>query len=197
MPSINTHAPTREEALQLLLEYNTSETLVNHAKAVEAVMRHMAAKNGEDPEVWGVIGLVHDLDYEHWPSEHCVKVRGILGEKGWPEPYIRAIVSHGWGLCSDVEPESTLEKTLYAIDELTGLVTACALVRPSRSVMDLEVKSVMKKWKQPSFAAGANRDVIERGAEMLGVELADLIADVIDGMRTVAPEIGLERRSSG
>ena len=135
--------------------------------------------------------MIHDLDYGRFPDQHCSKTREILEERGWPEEYIRAVVSHGWGLCSDEEPRTSLEKTLYAVDELTGLVAACALVRPSRSVMDLEVKSVMKKWKQKSFAAGANRDVIEKGASMLGCDLNTLIADVIAGMREVAATIGL------
>ena len=185
------NTPTREKALELLKKYNQSEALINHAKAVEGVMRYMARKYGEDEEKWGVVGLVHDLDYEMFPDEHCTKVREILEENWWPDDYVRAVVSHGWGLCSDVKPESLLEKTLYAVDELTGLVTACALVRPSRSVMDMKAKSVKKKWKQPSFAAGVNREVIARGAEMLGIELDELFTDVIMGMRDVADEIGL------
>jgi len=188
---MNTHIPTRTEALELLREYNSSDSLINHALAVEGVMRYMARKHGEDDEKWGVIGLAHDLDYERFPDQHCTKTREILESHGWPPDYVRAIVSHGWGLCSDVEPRTTLEKVLYAIDELTGFVTACALVRPSRSVMDLKVKSAKKKWKQKGFAAGANRDVIEKGAAMLGVELDELIADVIMGMRGVADDIGL------
>ncbi len=183
--------PTREAALSLLKEFNQNPALINHALAVEATMRYMARKHGEDEEKWGVIGLVHDLDYERFPGEHCKKTEQILRERQWPEEYIRAVVSHGWGICTDAEPQSLLEKTLYAVDELTGLVTACALVRPSRSVMDLAVPSVLKKWKQKSFAAGANRDVIAKGAAMLGVELDALIGDVIAGMREVAPEIGL------
>jgi predicted hydrolase (HD superfamily) len=142
-------------------------------------------------EKWGLIGLIHDLDYEKFPEQHCAKTAEILRERGWPEEYIRAIVSHGWGLCSDVEPQSRLEKTLYAIDELTGLVAACALVRPSKSVMDLEPSSVKKKWKQKGFAAGVNREVIQKGAAMLGIEVDALTADVIAGMREVAAEIGL------
>ncbi|MBT4485777.1 MAG: HD domain-containing protein [Candidatus Latescibacteria bacterium] len=185
------HTPTHEEALTLLKKYNHTDALINHAKAVEGVMKYMARKHGEDEEKWGIIGLAHDLDYEMFPEEHCVKVREILEENGWPEEYIRAVVSHGWGICSDVKPESLLEKTLYAVDELTGLVTACALVRPSGSVRDMKVKSVKKKWKQPSFAAGVNREVIANGAEMLGMELDELFADVIMGMRDVADEIGL------
>jgi len=190
---METHTPTRDEALSLLHEYTTDEALINHAKAVEAVMRYMARKMGYggEEDTWGVIGLVHDIDYQRFPEAHCSKAREILAERGWPGEYIRAVVSHGWGICSDVKPESDLEKVLYAIDELTGLVTACALVRPSRSVMDLTAKSVMKKWKQRSFAAGANREVIQQGADMLGVELTDLFTDTIMGMRDVAAEIGL------
>lgn len=185
------YTPTRADALKLLKQYNQSESLIKHALAVEGVMRHMARKYGEDEEKWGVIGLIHDLDYEKYPEQHCVKTREILEENDWPAEYVRAVISHGWGLCIDVEPRTRLEKTLYAIDELSGLVTACALVRPSKSVMDLKPKSVRKKWKQKGFAAGANREVIARGAEMLGVELNELFADVITGMRDVAPEIGL------
>jgi predicted hydrolase (HD superfamily) len=187
------HTPTREEALSLLKTYNANPALINHALAVEAVMRYIARKRGfaAGEEKWGIIGLVHDLDYEKFPEIHCTKSGEILRAAGWPDEYVRAVVSHGWGLCSDVEPLSTMEKTLYAIDELTGLVTACALVRPSRSVMDMEVSSVNKKWKQKAFAAGANREVIEKGARMLGVELNELISDTIQGMRDVAKEIGL------
>ena len=184
--------PTREEALLLLREYNKNEGLIKHALAVEAVMRYSARKRGEDEEKWGVIGLVHDLDYEQFPDQHCRKTEEILRSHNWPDDYIHAIVSHGWGICTDVEPQSEMEKILYAIDELTGLVVATALVRPSKSVMDMKVKSVKKKWKDKSFAAGVNRDVIEKGAEMLGVEVSELIEDTIMGMREVADEIGLK-----
>lgn len=189
---MNSKVPTREEAYQLLTEYNKSDGLIKHALAVEGVMRYFARKRGEDEEKWGVIGLVHDLDYEKFPEEHCKKSEEILKEKGWPQEYIRAVVSHGWGLCSDVEPQTELEKVLYAIDELTGLVATTALVRPSKSVMDVKVKSVKKKWKDKRFAAGVNRSVIEKGAEMLGVDLSELIADTIAGMQEVAEEIGLK-----
>ena len=185
------HIPTRAEALELLLEYNQSESLIKHAKAVEGVMRYIARTLGEDEEKWGVIGLVHDLDYEKFPEQHCQMTKKILEEKGWNEEYIRAILSHGWGTCTDVEPKTLLEKYLFAIDELTGLITAVALVRPSRSVMDMEVKSVKKKWKEKSFAAGANREIIAKGAEMLGISLDELIHLTIEGMKTVANDIGL------
>jgi putative nucleotidyltransferase with HDIG domain len=184
--------PTREEALAILQEYNKSDSLLKHAFAVEGVMRSVARKRGEDEDKWGIIGLIHDLDYEKYPDQHCTKTREILQEHNWPEEYIRAAVSHGWGLCSDVEPQSVLEKTLYAIDELTGLVTASVLVRPSKSVMDLTVKSVKKKWKSPAFAAGVDRSIIEKGAKMLGVEVGELIEDTIKGMQEVAEAIGLK-----
>jgi len=183
--------PTYDEALSLFKEFNQSESLLKHAYCVEGVMRYMARKAGEDEEKWGIVGLMHDLDYERFPEQHCRKAQEILEERGWPEEYIRAIVSHGWGICSDVEPQSKMEKTLYAVDELTGLIIAVALVRPSRSVADLEAKSVMKKWKDKAFAAGVNRSVIEKGTAMLGVELTELVTDVIMGMRQVADRIGL------
>ena len=185
------HIATRDEAFALLKEYNHSSSLIKHALSVEGVMRYMARKRGEDEEKWGIIGLVHDLDYERYPQQHCQKTKEILEERGWPEDYIRAIMSHGWGLVTDVEPQQEMEKVLYAIDELTGLVTAAALVRPSKSVLDMKVKSVTKKWKDKSFAAGANREVIANGAQMLGMELGNLFEDVIMGMREVSGEIGL------
>ena len=184
--------PTRDEALALLQQYNENEALIRHALAVEAVMRHWARKQGQDEEKWGVVGLVHDLDYERFPEQHCHKTEDILRGQGWPEEYIRAVLSHGWQICTDVEPQSELEKVLYAMDELTGLVAATALVRPSRSVLDMKPKSVKKKWKDKSFAAGVDREIIERGAAMLGVEVADLIAEAIEAMREVADEIGLK-----
>jgi len=186
------NSPTREEAYALLTEYNRNDRLIAHALAVEAVMRHMARKRGEDEEKWGVIGLVHDLDYEQYPEEHCQQSERILREHAWPEDYIHAVVSHGWGICTDVEPVHEMEKVLYAIDELTGLVTACVLVRPSKSLHDLKVKSVNKKWKDKSFAAGANREIIQKGVDMLGMERSELIADVIEGMKAAAETLGLD-----
>ncbi len=186
------NVPTREQAMNLLREHNSSQSLINHALSVEAVMRHLASKHGEDPDKWGIIGLIHDLDYERYPDKHCTMTHMILAGLGWPHDYIHAVMSHAWGICTDVEPTHIMEKYLYAIDELTGLVTACVLVRPSKSLSDLKVKSVKKKWKTKHFAAGASREVMEKGAEMLGVEISELIQDVIDGMRTVAGEIGLD-----
>ncbi|MCK5487588.1 MAG: HDIG domain-containing metalloprotein [Desulfobacterales bacterium] len=189
---MGSQAPTREETLTLLKQYNKNESLIKHAMAVEGVMRYMARKRGEDEEKWGVIGLIHDLDYEQFPDQHCKKTEEILRENDWPEEYIRAVISHGWGICTDIKPESEMEMVLYAIDELTGLVVTSALVRPSKSVMDMKAKSVKKKWKQKQFAAGVDRSIIEKGAEMLGVELSELITDTIMGMRDVAEEIGLK-----
>ena len=161
--------------------------------AVEAVMRHFAELFGEpDVEKWAIIGLVHDLDYEMYPDQHCQKVREILMDEGWPEDYIRAIQSHGWGICSDVEPVEKMEKVLYTIDELTGLIAATALLRPSKSILDLKAKSVKKKWNQKSFAAGVNREIIEKGLELLGMERDFIIEETIKGMQKVAEEIGLK-----
>jgi len=184
--------PTRDEAWRLFKKYNESESLTKHALAVEGVMRYMAKKYGEDEEKWGLVGLVHDLDYEKFPDQHCKKTEEILRENRWPEELIRAVISHGWQIVTDVEPKSLMEKTLYAIDELTGLVVTSALVRPSRSVLDIKAKSVKKKWKDKRFAAGVNREVIEKGAEMLNVEISELITDTIMGMREVAEDIGLK-----
>ena len=183
---------TREKALALLKQYNQNESLIKHALAVEGVMRYFARQRGEDEDKWGMIGLIHDLDYEQFPDQHCHKTEEILCENNWPEEYIRAVVSHGWGICTDVKPESEMEKVLYTIDELTGLVVTTVLVRPSKSVMDVKTKSVKKKWKDKRFAAGVDRSIIEKGAKMLGIELPDLINDTILGMREVAEEIGLK-----
>lgn len=187
------YIPTREEAFQLLKEYNKSESLIKHALAVEAVMLHFAELLGEeDKEKWAVIGLIHDLDYEMYPDQHCIKTKEILRERNWPEEYIRTIMSHGWGICTDVEPRETIDKVLYTVDELTGLIAATALVRPSKSILDLKPKSVKKKWKQASFAAGVDRSIIEKGADMLGMDLNTVIAETIKGMQKVAEEIGLK-----
>ena len=183
--------PTRDETLALLTSHNTTDRSLSHALAVEAVMRHFARAAGEDEDLWGVVGLIHDVDYEQFPDQHCRKAPEILAAHGWPAELIRAVVSHGWGICSDVEPLTRMEKVLYAIDELTGLVAAVALVRPSRSLADLKAKSVRKKWKDKRFAAGVDREVIQKGADMLDMELSELIAEVIEGMKPVADQIGL------
>ena len=183
---------TRESAWELLNGHVHEDNLIRHALSVEAVMRYFAGEFGEDVEEWGVIGLCHDIDYEAYPTEHLSHAGEILQEAGWPQEYIRAVLSHGWGICSDVEPLTKLEKTLFTIDELTGLVAASALVRPSRSVLDMKVKSVKKKWNARAFSAGVDRSVIEKGAGMLGMELGQVIEWTIMGMRSVADEIGLK-----
>ena len=189
--------PTREEALALLREWNANESLVKHALAVEATLRAMARARGEDVEFWGAVGLVHDLDYERFPEKHPHEGARILRERGWPEEAVHAVLSHAWGLVSDVEPVHTMEKVLYAIDELTGLVTAAVLVRPSKNLADLSVSSLKKKWKDRGFAAGANRDVISKGAEMLALSLDDLMAEVIAGMSEAAAALGLDGSAGG
>ncbi|TVQ36965.1 MAG: hydrolase [Spirochaetaceae bacterium] len=183
--------PTRDQALSLLQQYTKTESLLNHARAVEAVMRYCARKRGYDEEQWGVIGLVHDLDWEMYPTEHCIRTEKILRDAGWPDDYVRAVLSHAWGMFTDVQPQHEMEKVLYTIDELTGLVTATALMRPSKSVLDMQTRSVRKKWKDKSFAAGVNRSVVEKGAEMLGVSIDQAIEDTIMGMREAADDIGL------
>jgi putative nucleotidyltransferase with HDIG domain len=184
--------PNREEAWKLFTSHTKSDNLIKHALAVEAVMRHFARKFGEDEEFWGVVGLVHDIDYEEHPDQHCKKCADILNSAGWPPEYLHAVQSHGWGICSDVEPVHRMEKVLFAADELTGLITATALVRPSRSILDMTAKSVKKKWGAKAFSAGVDRGIIEKGAGMLGMELSDLITETILGMRTVAKELDLE-----
>lgn len=182
---------SREAAFSLLQEYVKTDSLIRHAVTVEAVMRHFAAKFNEDAEKWSIVGLLHDIDFEMYPEEHCFKTRAILEPRNWPEEYIRAIESHGYKLVNEVEPVTNMEKVLYTIDELTGLISATALMRPSKSVLDLTVKSVKKKWKQTSFAAGVNRAVIEEGANMLGMSLEEVMEETILAMRKVADQIEL------
>ncbi len=188
---MNTRTPSRDEAWALLCRYTETDTLRRHALAVEGVMRYFAPRHDGDPDIWGVVGLVHDLDYEKWPEEHCLHTKRILEEENWPPELVRAVLSHAWGVCTDLEPETPMERVLYAVDELTGLVAATALVRPSRSVLEVGVKSVKKKWKNARFAAGVDRGIIEQGAERLDMPLAELITETIEGMRQVAADIGL------
>ncbi|MDD3920244.1 MAG: HDIG domain-containing protein [Eubacteriales bacterium] len=182
---------TREEAFAALKKYNESHALVVHGLAVEGVMREFAAQAGEDVEYWGMVGLLHDIDYEKWPEEHCKKAPELLAAEGFDADFIHAVVSHGWKLCADVEPTLYMEKVLYTIDELTGLINANALMRPSKSVLDMETKSVKKKFKDKGFAAGVNRDVINEGCTMLGKTLDEVIDVTLAGMRNVADAIGL------
>ncbi len=181
----------REKALALLRQYNESEALVRHGMQVEAIMRFYARQAGEDPEYWGCVGLLHDVDYERYPEEHCKKAVEILQNAGYDEAFIHAVVSHGFGLVTDVEPQLYMEKVLYTIDELSGLINAAAIMRPSRSVMDLEVKSVKKKFKDKKFAAGVDRQVILDGCQRLGAELDQVMEQCILGMRENHEEIGL------
>lgn len=185
----------RDKAIELFKKYNSEESLFKHALSVEAVMRYFARKNKEDEDEWGMVGLLHDMDYEMYPNEHCIKVKEILEKENLPESFIRAIQSHGFEICVDIEPISDMEKTLYAVDELAGFITACALVRPSKSVEDMEVKSVKKKLKNKNFAAKVDRDVINKGAERLGISLDELIQETINALIPVQEEIGLEKIS--
>lgn len=178
--------PNREEAWKVLTEYNQDEFHLQHAETVEGVMRWYAEQLGYGDEVdfWGVVGLLHDLDFERWPEQHCQKVQEIMRELGYDERLIHAVASHGYGICSDIQPEHQMEKVLYATDELSGLIGAAALMRPSKSVQDMEVKSLKKKFKTASFAAGCSREVIKNGAEMLGWELDYLFEQTILAMRS-------------
>ena len=184
--------PTRDEAMALFLTHNQQENLLKHALAVEAALRHFAGLFGEDEEKWGIIGLCHDLDYEKYPDRHCQMTKVMLEEAGWPEDWVRGVLAHGWKICTDVEPSAPMEKVIYTVDELTGLIMAAALMRPSRSLMDLELKSVKKKWKDKAFAAGVRRDIIQEGADMLGMPLDDVINETIMGLREAAEALGLK-----
>ncbi len=182
---------TREQAYDLLSKYNKDDALIKHALAVEAVMRYFARKKGEDEEYWGNVGLIHDIDYELYPDEHCHKSKEILEQEGVDDDIIHAVISHGWNICIDVEPTRYMEKVLYTIDELTGLINATVLMRPNKSIMDLGVKSVKKKFKSKSFAAGVNREIILNGCEMIDMDLDTVIEWTIEGMKEAAEELGL------
>jgi putative nucleotidyltransferase with HDIG domain len=182
--------PPRAEALALMHEHVRSESLRRHMYAVEAACRAYARQWGEDEEPYGIAGLLHDFDYEAHPDEHPLYGAEVLREQGYPEDVVRAILSH-YAARSGVTPESRMERTLWACDEITGLITAAALVRPSKSIMDLKAKSVLKKMKDRAFAAGVDREEVRHAAEALGVDLAEHIQFVIDAMREVADELGL------
>ncbi len=177
---------TREEAWDLLTEYNKEEFHLQHAQTVEQTMRYFADKlgYGDEKDFWGIVGLLHDLDFEQFPEQHCIKSQEIMRERGVDEKIIHATASHGYGITVDIKPEHEMEKVLYAVDELTGLIGAVVLMRPSKSVQDLELKSVKKKFKSKGFAAGCDREVIQRGADMLGITLDELICQTIDALRT-------------
>lgn len=177
---------TREEAWELLTEYNQDEFHILHAQTAENTMRYFARELGfaDEEDFWGIAGLLHDLDFEKYPEEHCIKSQEIMKERGIDEKIIHATASHGYAITVDIKPEHKMEKVLYAVDELTGLIGAVVLMRPSKSVQDLTLKSVKKKYKSKNFAAGCSREVIERGADMLGWTLEDLIQRTIDALKT-------------
>ena len=176
----------RQEALELLKKYNKEPFHIQHGLTVEGVMRWYAQNlgYGNEADYWATVGLLHDIDFELYPDEHCKKAPELLKEAGLSDDFIHSVCSHGYGLCSDIEPKHEMEKVLFAVDELTGLIGAAAIMRPSKSVMDMETKSLKKKFKDKRFAAGCSRDVIEQGAERLGVELDKLFADTIEAMRS-------------
>lgn len=180
---------TREEAMALLKKYNQEPFHIQHALTVEGVMRWSAKENQEDEEFWGIAGLLHDVDFEKWPDQHCKKAPELLAEIGTSEELVHAVCSHGYGICSDVEPELLMEKIMFAADELTGLIWAAALMRPSKSVMDMEVKSIKKKFKDKRFAAGCSREIIQKGADMLGWELTELFEKTLEAMRSCEAQI--------
>lgn len=177
--------PTREEAWEVLCEYNQDEFHLKHARTVESIMRWFAKKDGfeNEEDFWGIAGLLHDLDFEKYPEEHCIRVQEIMKEKGWDEHLIHAVASHGYGITVDVKPEHLMEKTLFTIDELSGLIGAAVLVLPTKDIHDLQLKTVKKKFKDKRFAAGCSRDIISQGCEMLGRPLDDVMADTLAAMQ--------------
>ena len=181
----NGRIPTKDEAMALLKKYNSDAFHLKHAQIVSGVMEYFARELGfgDEAEFWGIVGLLHDLDFEQYPEQHCIKEQELMREEGLDETIIPATASHGYGITVDIEPEHTMEKVLYATDELTGLIGAVAIMRPSKSVGDLELKSVKKKYKTANFAAGCSREVIDRGAQMLGWSLDELIERTILAMR--------------
>ena len=193
-----TSALTREEALELLRKYNKEPFHILHGLTVEGVMRWYAKELGfgDEEEYWGIVGLLHDIDFEQWPEEHCKKAPELLKEAGVGEDMIRSICSHGYGICSDICPEHEMEKVLFAADELTGLIWAAARMRPSKSVMDMEVSSLKKKFKDKRFAAGCSRDVIKDGSQRLGWELDALFAKTIEAMRSCEERVAQEMEST-
>ena len=183
---------TREQALTLLQKYNKEPFHIQHALTVEGVMRWFAAENGEDADFWGLVGLLHDIDFEGWPEQHCLKAPELLAEVNASEAMVHAICSHGFGLCCDVEPVQLMEKILFTVDELTGLIGAAARMRPSKSVMDMELSSLKKKFKDKKFAAGCSRDVIKQGADRLGWTLDDVLDKTILAMRSCEASVAEE-----
>ena len=182
----------RKTAIELLKKYNKEEFHLRHALTVEGVMRYFAKENGEDEEFWGLVGLLHDVDFEQYPEEHCKKAPELLKEINASDEMVHAICSHGYGICSDIKPEHEMEKILFATDELTGLIWAATKMRPSQSTKDMEVSSLKKKFKDKKFAAGCSRDIIKQGAEMLGWELDKLLEQTILAMRTCEDNVQAE-----
>lgn len=177
---------TRDEAWEILKQYNKEPFHLRHAETVEGAMRYFATElgYGDEVEFWGIVGLLHDLDFEMYPDAHCIKCQELMKEHDLEERLIHAVASHGYGICCDIEPTHEMEKVLFAVDELTGLIGAAALMRPSKSVKDMELKSVKKKFKDKAFAAGCNRDIIRKGAEQLGWEMDDLINRTLEAMKS-------------
>ena len=188
---------TRKEALDLLRKYNSEPFHILHGLTVEGVMRWFAQEYGEDADFWGLCGLLHDVDFEKWPEQHCRKAPELLAEVNASPEMVHAICSHGYGICCDVEPTARMEKILFAVDELTGLVGAAARMRPSKSVMDMEVSSLKKKFKDKKFAAGCSRDVIRTGAERLGWSLDELMEKTILAMRACEASVSKEMEELG
>lgn len=185
----------RTKAVELLKKYNQEPFHLRHAVTVEQVMRYFAAEEGEDPAFWGLVGLLHDVDFERFPEEHCQKAPELLAEIGAPQALVHAVCSHGYGMVSDICPEHQMEKLLFATDELTGLIGAAALMRPSRSVSDMELSSLKKKFKDKKFAAGCSRDVIRQGAQQLGWELDTLLAKTLEAMKDREQAIEAETKA--
>ena len=181
----------RAAAFEILNKYTKSRNLISHGIAVEGVMAHFAKLNGLDENYWGTIGLLHDVDYEMYPNEHLKHTEELLKPFGVSEKEIHSIITHGYGICSDEKPEEYMEKVLFAIDELTGLIIACALVNPEKKLANVTVESVQKKWKKKDFAKGANREIIEKGGQMLDMQLETLIEETLNGLKKIAPALGL------
>ena len=188
---------TREQAMGLLRKYNTEPFHIQHALTVEGVMRWFAQESGEDADFWGLCGLLHDVDFEKWPEQHCQKAPELLAEVNASAEMVHAICSHGYGICCDVEPTAQMEKILFAADELTGLIGAAARMRPSKSVMDMELSSLKKKFKDKKFAAGCSRDVIRTGTERLGWSLDELMEKTILAMRACEASVAKEMEEMG
>lgn len=181
----------RKEALEVLEKYNKNRNLIKHGLAVEGVMRHFAELNNEDIEYWGIVGLLHDIDYELYPDEHCIKCVEILEEENIGPDMIKSIQSHGYGICTDIKPEKFMEKVLFTIDELTGLVIATALMKPNKSLSEVDLESLKKKWKKKDFAKGVNREVIQKGVDMLELDLDYVIEQTLIGMQKISDDLGL------